>query len=143
MDNPAAIFFMPATFADVDVDPIPWLADPIDPVTGELLSIEQGFWPNDSHVITSIRTERASGSAVQDVGQQYKKAPRVDTQLENFFRLETALALKHLTDQGDIVLQGLIVSGIRDAGTIQILYKSRDNQTKTLIPQSPLAAARS
>jgi hypothetical protein len=140
--NPATIFFMPATFADVEAAPVPWLGDPIDPTTGEYLSIEFGFWPIDSHVITAIRTERGSGSAVQDVGQQYRKAPLVDTQLPNFFRLETALALKHLTDEGDIVLRKVEPLGERDAGTVKIDYQSRDGQRRPLIAQSPLATSR-
>jgi hypothetical protein len=142
VDNPATIFFMPADKIDTNVEPIPFLADPIDPVTGEFLSIEQGFWPVDAQVVTAIRTQKGSGSAVADVGQNYRSAPLVDGQLENFFRQETVLALKHLTDSGDVVLNSIVVTGAGDTGTIGITYQSRDGKSKPLQVRSPLSASR-
>src|SRR6478736_2462236 len=95
MPNPADVFFMPVNFPTDD--PVAFLADPIDPVTGDLLSIERGFYPTDADVITAIRTERGTGSAVEDVGQRYRDAKRVDPTLPEFLRQETALTLRHLT----------------------------------------------
>jgi hypothetical protein len=124
--NPADIFFLPKTFADVAVAPIPWLADPIDPVTGQLLSIEQGFDPIDSAVIVAMRTERGSGSAVEDVGQRFRDAPRVDETLPQFLRMETQLALKHLTDAKDIAIRSVETTGEDDVGTVRLTYRSRN-----------------
>lgn len=138
--NPAAVFFVPVNVTDDD--PIAWLADPIDPATGELLSIERGFYPIDADVIVALRTERASGSAVEDVGQQFNKAKRVDPQLPEFLRQETVLALKHLTDSGDLRLDRIDATGAGDTGTISVQYvPAGSTDPKPLLASTGLAAA--
>lgn len=138
--NPASVFFVPVNVTDDD--PIAWLADPIDPATGELLSIERGFYPTDADVITALRTERASGSAVSDVGQQFNKAKRVDPQLPEFLRQETVLALKHLTDSGDLRLDRIDATGAGDTGLLSIQYvPAGSTDPKPLQASTGLAAA--
>jgi hypothetical protein len=98
-----AVLFTPVNFT-VTGEPIGMLADPVDPVTGELLSIERGFDPTDAAVITALRTRRGSGSAVEDVGHQFASAKLITPQLESFFREEVRLALDHLTSTRQISL---------------------------------------
>lgn len=125
-----------------DDAPIAWLADPIDPATGELLSIERGFYPIDSAVITALRTERASGSAVEQVGQQFAKARRVDPQLPEFLRQETVLALKHLTDSGDVRLDRIEPTSVGDTALLNIAYvPAGSTEPKPLQASTGLAAA--
>lgn len=131
---------MPVNFTDDD--PVAWLADPIDPMTGELLSIDRGFYPIDSDVITSVRTVRASGSAVEDVGQQFANYPRVDLGLPEFHRQETVLALQHLISAGDIELQVVAPSSSGDTGFLDIQYKAvGQNDARPLQAATGLAAA--
>jgi hypothetical protein len=138
--NPVDGFFMPVKFTDDD--PVAWLADPIDPATGELLSIERGFYPTDSDVITALRTERASGSAVEDVGQQFRKAKRIDPQLPEFLRQETVLALKHLTESGDLRLDRIDPAGVGDTALLSIQYvPAGSTDPKPLLASTGLAAA--
>lgn len=78
------------------------MADAIDVATGEYLSIERGFDPTDAAFFTAMRTVRGSGSAVENVGQNFADHTHVDAQLEPFMREEVRLASKDLVDSGDL-----------------------------------------
>lgn len=121
----AAGFFLATTHAPPG-EPVGILADPIDPTTLDFLSIERGFDPTDAAALTAIATERASGSAVQDVGQRYRAAELVDDQTGSFFRQETEFALKHLVESGQIRIErfdGLATPGT-DYAEARIFFKN-------------------
>lgn len=128
-------FFVPVVHVDPD-EPIAMLADPIDFETGELLSIERGFDPVDAAVITALRIERGSGSAVEDVGQQYRKATHVDPALPALLREETRLALEHLVDAGDITFAVEPVTA-DDYADLQIRYQNVARQRENKLNLSP------
>lgn len=104
------------------------LADAVDFKTGELLSISRGYDPTDGAVFTALRTVRASGSAVEDVGQKFHEHKLVDTKLEPFMKQEVAFALKHLTDSNQVELQSVDIASDADYGEPQIRYFNRAQQ---------------
>lgn len=126
-------FFVPVNYT-VPGEPIAMLADPIDPVTLEYLSIERGFDPVDAAVVTSVRTKRESGSAVENVGHRYQDHPRVDEHLEQFMREETGLALEHLTDAGEIAFK-LAVQTEGDTANLHLEFRNlvRARETPGLV----------
>lgn len=139
-DTPAAGvspagFFVPVVHVDPD-EPIAMLADPIDCETGELLSIERGFDPVDADVLFALRVERGSGSAVEDVGQQFRKATHVDPALPALLREETRLALQHLVDVGDVSFTGSTVTA-DDYADLQIRYQNVARQRESKLNLSP------
>lgn len=116
-----AVFFLPVEFQTTG-RPIAMLADPVDPATGELLSIERGFDPTDAAVITALRTIRGSGSAVENVGNRYRDATHVTPELTSFMREETRLALEHLTSTNQIRLDAVTVLTEGDTANLVVEY---------------------
>jgi len=114
-------FFLPVKFAFSNT-PIAMLADPIDPATGELLSIERGFDPVDAAVINALRTRRGSGSAVESVGQRFRDATHVTPQLASFMREEVRLALLSLSSSNQIRLESVEVVEGDDYADVIIEY---------------------
>lgn len=104
-----AVFFVPVEFV-LTGQPIAMLADPIDPATGELLSIERGFDPVDAAVINALRTVRESGSAVESVGHKLGDAKLIKSGLDTFLREEIRLALQRLTTTNQIKLLSVEVA---------------------------------
>jgi hypothetical protein len=129
-------FFVPVNYR-VPGEPIAMLADPLDPVTLEYLSIERGFDPVDAAVVTAVRTKRESGSAVEDVGQRYQDHPRVDEHLEQFMREETRIALEHLTDAGEIAFK-LSVQNEGDTSNLYLEFENLVRQRQALGVAIPL-----
>jgi hypothetical protein len=133
--SPAGLF-VPVLYVEPD-EPIAMLADPIDFETGELLSIERGFHPVDADVITSLRTERATGSAVQDVGQRFRDMTHIDEKSPAFIREETRIALQHLLDAREVELSITPVAE-GDTGELQLAYKNlarRDDERPLALGQ--------
>jgi hypothetical protein len=101
-------FFVPVTYV-APGEPVGILADPIDPRTGEYLSLERGFDPTDAAVLTALRTVRGSGSAVLEVGQRFQDATHVTDATATFLFQEVELALRHLVHTGQIRLERVSV----------------------------------
>lgn len=59
-------------------NPVPILADAIDPKTGEYTSIEDSATIADGLVVTLLRTQRGSGAAVLEFGQRFREVRHVD-----------------------------------------------------------------
>lgn len=112
-------FLVEQRFA-VDVPAL--LADGVDFRTGELLSISRGYDPTDGAVFTALRTVRASGSAVEDVGQKFHEHQLVDPQLEPFMRQETDFALNELVEAKQIELRSVAVLQDNDWAEVQVKY---------------------
>lgn len=128
-----AVFFTPVNFVPTG-EPIGMLADPVDPVTGELLSIERGFDPTDAAVITALRTVRGSGSAVEDVGHKFRDAKLITPQLESFFREEVRLALEHLTSTRQIELVRVDYVEAGDTVEVQVHYWNVARNEARMLP---------
>ncbi len=97
-------FFVPINYT-VPGAPIGMLADPIDPKTGEYLSIERGFDPTDAAVLSALRTVRRSGSAVMLKGQRFKDITHVDDAAAGRIRSEVEVALARLIETRQIELE--------------------------------------
>ena len=134
-----AVFFTPVKFVVTGV-PTAMVADPIDPTTGELLSIERGFDSVDAAVITALRTVRDSGSAVEDVGQRFADAKLVTPALEGFLREEARLALDHLTSTKQISLEDVTVATEDDTAGVFIVYRNipADKERRAFLPLGSL-----
>jgi len=132
-------FFLGATGTDPGAPP-GILADAIDPETGEYLSIVRSYDPTDAAVLTAIRTQAKSGSAVQNVGQKYHEATHVLPSLPDFLRQETEWALRHLTESGQISLETVDVVEGDDWAEVQIEYinVARQKRQKAVLPLTEL-----
>lgn len=119
------------------------MADAIDVATGEYLSIERGFDPTDAAFLTAMRTVRGSGSAVENVGQNFADHPRVDPKLGPFMREEVRLATKTLVDSGDLLVQNVSVKSLGDGAEVYIEWKNlaRDKAQAIRLPPSLLVGA--
>ena len=78
------------------------IADDINATTGELNSIFRGIHPVDGAVITAMRTERASGASVGEVGNEYFKIKKLGPDTDSKLRDATTRALSLLTSRKDI-----------------------------------------
>ncbi len=101
-------FFVPLVYVEPGAPPA-ILADPIDPHTGEYLSIERGYDPTDAAVLTALTTIRGSGSAVLETGQRFRDATHVTRAAATFLRSEAELALRHLIEAQHIRLESIDV----------------------------------
>ncbi len=108
------------------------LADPVDPKTGEYLSISRSFDPTDGAVLTALSIERGSGSAVQNVGQRFRDATHITPQLSSFFQQEVAQALRHLTASKQIRLESVTVVTEDDTVNLYVRYVNLARQQKRL-----------
>lgn len=102
-------FFVPNVYDLPKDQVVGFLADPIDMTTGEYLSIEEGFDPTDAQVITALRTVRASGSAVQNVGRDFSEVTHISPRHETILRQEIVLALQELIDLREIEIVSITV----------------------------------
>lgn len=127
-----------------DGDVVAMLADPIDPISGDYLSIERGFDPVDAAMLTAFRTERASGSAVENVGQRFRDKTHVDSQLDSFFREEVRLTSKDLVDPGDVEIEDVQVVDVGNGG-VELFVKwtnvARQKSQSARLPTSGLVGA--
>jgi hypothetical protein len=112
------------------------LADAIDPVTGELLSLTRSYDPTDGALVTALRTVRGSGSAVREVGQRYQDIEFINDQTSLLLRQESARTLGLLTDSNQVSV--LSVKDLElgpDGRNVEIRYKNlaRDRDVRLRI----------
>ena len=133
----AAGFGAPTEFVD-PANPSAILGDNIDPATGELLSILSGIHPVDSHVITTLRTERGSGVSVMQFGQRFRSVRKIDDAFTRRIQDECELALQPLIDRGDIRLDKIFVVEDSDTGHLYFEYtnlraSNRDTKRRIIL----------
>lgn len=116
-------FFVPIAYVSPG-DPPGILADAIDPATGEYLSISRGFDPTDAAVLSSLTIQRASGSAVSDVGQRYQDLRILDDGAAQFISAETSRALKSLVDSKQIKLDSVEPTIGTDWAEVKVAYQN-------------------
>lgn len=88
-------------------DPVPILADSIDPKTGEYLSIEDSASIADGLVVTLLRTQRDSGAAVIGFGQRFREVRHVDDQSSVLAESLAREALQPALDAGIVSFRQL------------------------------------
>jgi hypothetical protein len=98
------------------------LGDNIDPQTGEYVSILTGIHPVDSHVITRLRTERASGVSVLGVGHEFKQIRKVDDAFVRRVQDAVELLFADLIERRDISLPKIAVFEDGDTGHVYFQY---------------------
>lgn len=98
--TPAGLF-VPQTFDDTSRPP-GILADAIDPITGEYLSILKGMDPIDAQVIDALKIKRGSGVAVRNDGQRFADIKKVDDAAASLIDGEARRALARLVENLDI-----------------------------------------
>lgn len=112
-------------FGTVAIDfshPPALLADKIDPLTGELLSIVVGEDPIDSAVRFQVRVRRGSGAAVLEDGQAFDAIRKNDLRAADALRAELKLVLRELVDRGDIEILTVGVQAGEDQGDLGAVF---------------------
>lgn len=140
---PLASFLVPIEHVEPGA-PVGMLADPIDPQTGDYLSIERGFDPTDAAVLTALSTVRGTGSAVLETGQRFRDATHVTPATATFLRQEVELALRHLIESGQIRLESVSVLTGEDYAEVAVHYANLargEHRTAVLPWQSQLPKA--
>jgi hypothetical protein len=110
------------------------LADNIDPSTGELLSILSGIHPVDSHVITRLRTQRASGVSVMNVGHEFAQIRKVDDAFVKRVTNAVENLFADLIERGDIKLPKVAVVEDGDTGHVWFQYINMRTQRRRKKP---------
>lgn len=98
---PAGTFpagFLVPVHESYSVDEIGIAADAIDPVTGEYLSISQGFDPLDAWVLGQFAVVRGSGSAVMNDGRDFSDVTHIGERYREIFRQEILRAVQPMID---------------------------------------------
>lgn len=129
-------FFVAQTFVN-PAKPPGILADPIDPKTGEYLSIVKGFDPIDAQVLLALTVKRASGAAVLEDGQSYSEIKKIDDSATSLIESKTRTTLGRLTDRRDIAIDALepLADPASQSGSVAFRYRnlrSRGPQARKL-----------
>lgn len=118
--------------------PALFLADAIDPTTGEYRSIQRGVDPTEAAAIELLRVRRKSGSAVQDQGQRFDQIESVDDQLAFRIRSEIEYAWRNLISSGQIRIDELKIDGEGDTANVRILFTNlvtgKSNRPGLVVP---------
>ncbi len=114
-------FLVPIQYS-VEGEPPAFLADAIDPSTGEYLSIEQGFDPTDAWVLTQLSIDRYSGSAVQNDGRDFSDVTHVDQRRKRILEQEIRRPLETLVSLREIEITSLRVEEFTDAFDAKLSY---------------------
>jgi len=119
-----------------------FLADAIDPETGDYRSIARGVDPVEAAVLEALLVRRGTGSAVRDDGIRLDDLQLIDDAFEGVLRSEVTYALRRLIEAEQIEITGLVITTENDAATVEIRFRNltRDpgNQARTV--QLPLLA---
>src|SRR6186997_1110882 len=81
-------------------NPVPILADQIDPNTGDYLSLDESATIADGLVVTLLRTQRATGAAVLEFGQRFRELQNVDGETTGLAESMAREALQPARDAG-------------------------------------------
>jgi hypothetical protein len=129
----SAGFWEPVEPSPLDAPPA-FLADAIDPSTGELLSLTSGADPTDAAVLVALRTVRGSGIAVTTTGQQFARAQLLTTDLRAFLLEEVAYALRHLVDAAQVRLEDVRIDTGDDWAEAFVVYTNLAQRREVSVP---------
>jgi hypothetical protein len=105
--------FAPITLADPGHAP-GYLADDIDPATGDLRSILSGLDPVDAMVIQAIRVEDGSGASTNGTGNRFRQIKKVDDGVQQAIRFEYERCLSGLVKRRLIRIDQVVVNVVGD-----------------------------
>lgn len=114
-------FFVPETYAD-PAGPPAILADPIDPSTGEFLSIARSYDPTDACVIEALRVERGSGPAVLEEGNRIRDVQLATEAAPRVIEQEAQYALRRFVEDRQIRIDKIAGAVEDDLGALAFQY---------------------
>ena len=102
--------------------PALFLADAIDPSTGDYRSIQRGVDPIEAQAVEALMVRRASGSAVRDDGHKLHEIAFIDDRTAFLIRSEIEYAWRRLIEARQIRLDKLEVQTEGDAANVVIHF---------------------
>jgi hypothetical protein len=109
-----------------DLRPAPaWLADPIDPVTGDLKSMVKADHPVDAAVGFQARARRESGPALEDAGTLYHKIKYATETAPAELEAEAKRWFKPFVDGGHAEILKIQTEVDGDLAAVFIAYRNR------------------
>ncbi len=131
-------FLVPLNYV-IEGEPPAFLADAIDPRTGEFLSIEQGFDPTDAWVLHQLGLARGTGSAVLDDGRDFSDVTHVDDRRQRILDQEIRRPLRRLVEEREIeILKLTIEKPAGDAFEAKLSYRQLANGVERTGVELPL-----
>lgn len=111
---------LPLTPVSTDPDVVPgMLSDPIDPRTGDLLSIEQYLDPTDAAVLHQFRLRYRTGTATGQAGHRFSEISHVDDRTRQRARTEVFRLLEPFILDRQIQLERVDLELSSDPGAEQ------------------------
>ena len=102
--------------------PALFLADAINPTTGDYLSIQRGVDPVEAAALEALRVRRASGSAVLQDGSGLHEIRQIDDRTPFLVRSEVEYAWRRLIEARQIRLDGVDVVASGDTVNASIRF---------------------
>jgi hypothetical protein len=100
-----------APFVVVDpAHPPGYLADDIDPLTGDLRTVLSGIDPIDAMVIQAVRVDEGSGASTNGTGNRFRQIQKVDDSVEQSVRFEYQRCLADLVKRKLIRIDQIVVT---------------------------------
>lgn len=124
-------YWTPAELA-AQGEPIPILADLIDPATGEFKSLTKSARLCDAHVIEAYRAEAGTGPALGEAGHTLRVVKHTTPSDLDELRGRTKQAVQHLIDAGMVEWQraeaSIAAGGVGD--TVELVAWIKDLTTQ-------------
>lgn len=99
-----------------------FLADAIDPSTGDYRSILRGVDPIEAAALEALLVRRKSGSAVREDGMSFADLKKIDDTFESTLRAEIQYAWRRLIDARQIELSSIEIETENDTATVRIHF---------------------
>lgn len=103
-------------------DPAVFLADAIDPATGDYLSIQRGVDPIEAQALDALLIRRRSGSAVQADGNGLHEIRRIDERTPLLVRSEVEHAWRRLIEARQIRVDRIDATAQGDTVNVSIAF---------------------
>lgn len=110
--------------------PRAWLADAIDPQTGELQSIRRGRSPVFASVLYQFQVELDAGPALGTNGNRIKKIKKADDRAATSIEQEAKRIMKRFVDRGWVRDEGIEVAVEIDTGLLAFSFFDLRAQTQ-------------
>jgi hypothetical protein len=101
-----------------------FLADAIDPSTGEYRSISRGVDPVEAAALEALRIHYGSGSAVLNTGNKFREIEVVDDSIVDAIKSEVVFAWRRLIEDRKIELTSVTVETENDGASLVVRFKN-------------------
>jgi hypothetical protein len=105
-----------------------FLADAIDPSTGEYRSIARGVDPVEAAAIEALRRRRGTGSAIVDDGIKIDDLDLIDDAFVSTLRSEITYAWRRLTSAHQLEIVSIAINTNNDAASVDIRIRNLSQQ---------------